>query len=332
MKSKLQRTLFYLETIAFVVLLVIFVRTVAAVRSSYEDPLMLVADRHATQLVRRVNPEADARAVDIAALATRFALTRDRAIWHELATLAWRTRSTHEILTSRIQRIVLDETLPEREKQSRVCEVVTGTRPVGIMPGSKQSVLSALSASGINAVQIRREDGLLQFRSFDLLVIGRDAMSGTYRDYYQVLGPVLAEYVEDGGQVLILPHAGTDWAYQWLPSPILPSGRSLKAQLKGQPAIQVIEDHPVFSTVKLTDMSSGDSMTEAILETYPLASTGPGWKVYVSAMLGCERCPMLVEIKHGRGCIVICQMAIDSEYGRDPSMSELLDNLIEYLL
>jgi hypothetical protein len=329
MKSRLKRILFHLETAAFIVLLVVFVKTVAAVRSGGEDPLAAVAQRHASHLVRRINPEADSKAVELTALATKYALTRDSSVWHDLAVMAWRTRATHEILTRRIQWAIMDESIAEHERQARVCQIVTGTGPVAVMPGSAPSVLSALSSLGVNPVQIRREDGLVRFESFALLVIGRNAMSGTYRDYYQALGPVLTEYVADGGNILILPHQGADWAFQWLPGSVLPFSRALRdhAELVINKA-----DHPVLEAVILSDIPVMQADAKSASGTYPLTCTVRGWKTLASVVLDGAARAVLAEIQHGRGRIALCQLAVDSDYSVCPSASALFDNLVRYLL
>ena len=328
MKPKLKRMLFHLETVVFIVLLVVFVRTVAAVRSGDEDPLAAVAQRHASNLVRRVNPEADSRAVELTALATRYALTRDSSVWHDLAVMAWKTRATNEILTRRIQWAIMDESLAEQEKQVRVCEIVTGNGPVAVMPGSAPSVLSALSSLGVNPVQIRREDGLVRFESFALLVIGRNAMSGAYRDYYQALGPVLTEYVAGGGSILILSHQGADWAFQWLPGSVLPSSRPLTDH-----SVLVVNqaDHPVLKAVNLSDIPVMQAETRSVSGTYPVTWATPVWKALAGVVDGTAGA-VLAEIEHGKGRIALCQLAVDSEYGVCASASALLDNLVKYLL
>lgn len=329
MRPKLKRMLFHLETLVLIVLLVVFARTVAAVRSGEDDPLAAVAQRHASNLVRRVNPEADSRAVELTALATRYALTRDSSVWHDLAVMAWRTRTTNEILTRRIQWAIMDESLAEHEKQVRVCEIVTGNGPVAVMPGSSPSVLSALSSLGVNPVQIRREDGLVRFESFALLVIGRNAMSGAYRDYYQALGPVLLEYVSGGGSILILSHQGADWAFQWLPGSVLPSNRPLKDHSE----LVISEaNHPVLKAVNLSDIPAMQAETKSVSGTYPLACAVPMWKALAGVILDGTAEAVLAEIEHGKGRIALCQLAVDSEYGVCPSASALFDNLVRYLL
>lgn len=326
MNTGSQRFLLYLEGIVLVVLLVFLVRTVIVVRFSSQDPLAAVTVRHANNLVRRVNPEAGSEATQITTLATRYALTRDTRAWLDLATAAWRMRETREVLSSRIQKAVLDERLTEDEKRSRVSQIVTGKSIVAVMPGSTQGILSALSSSGINPVQVRREDGLLKFEGFKLVVVGRNAMSGTYKDYYQALGPVLTEYVENGGRILILPQAGIDWAYQWLPGLVVPSAQPLDKHTELGSV-----DHLVLKSVAISDLplEHSDSKQSAI---YPLSSVGPQWTVHVAAYVNGSAGPILAEIQHGSGRVVLCQLALDAHYGHNQAASKLLDNLVTYML
>jgi hypothetical protein len=329
MEKRLHRFLFYVETVAFIVLLVVFVKTVAAVRTSDADPIAIVARRHATDLVRRVNPEASGQAIEIAALATEYSLTRDASVWRDLATRAWQTKDTREILTSRIQRVIANDRLSEEAKRARVRDIVIGTSPVAAMPGSTQGALSALSAAGANPVQVRREDGLLEFDSFSLLLIGSNAMSGMYKDYYQALGPILIEYVENGGQILILSHTGSDWAYQWLPGTVTPSSLSAAEQqtLAEQPVLRHA-DHMALESVEIANLSD----THTGSELHPLMSVGPLWNVYIDALVDGTARPLLAEIKHGSGRMIICQLAIDLAYGREQAATRLFDNLLAHML
>jgi|GEM_PF-1032027 len=327
MDEKLQRLLLYFESVIFIVLILFFVRTVAVFRSDNLEPLSAVAERHASQLVRKVNPEAGPQAIEITTLATKYALTGDSRTWHNLANAAWRARETREVLSSRIQRVILDESLSDTEKRSRVCEIVTGQSIVAVMPGSGQNILSALSALGINPVLIRREDGLLEFESFELVVIGSNSMTGTYKSYYQALGPVLLEYVCSGGRILILSQASVDWAYQWLPGRVIPSAQPLEKK-----AALECADHPVLAGVDVSDLPIMYSDSDNTTLVYPLTSAGPEWRAYIAENLNLSNRPVLAEARYGFGRILLCQLALDTYYGHNLAASKLLDNLIAYLL
>jgi len=276
-------------------------------------------------------------------------------LWPERMTVRWSLQDTagktvagatladREFASGEIERIHMRFTAPRVQAQTRgsfILEVLYGKRvafrrvePLVLHPArpapltlSRRFALfdpsgraaQALARLGVRPTPLAVPDAK-NLAAFDALLIGPDAIAA---DNVSDLAPILQAYVRGGGRVVVFEHRQPE---AFLPYPVQADrARVTSFAFPRAPA------HPVLKDIAESDLRlwRGDRVVSR--SDYLKPSRGACLPIVdAGGTLGLEWTPLL-EVFHGQGSYVLCQMLVISKAGTDPMADKLLGNLLAY--
>jgi len=225
-------------------------------------------------------------------------------------------------LTLRLEVIAEEGTIAQSEFPIKVWPAVQIRKPQGLKVVLYDALGSTVRALSALKIPFKRVETLAEWeiRGANLAIVGKNALSGQElmrrrRD--------LLRYVSDGGRVLVLAQARhlPDW---------LPIRCNLRLGHFWRRAHIRIADHPLVNGLEKDDLMfwGGDANTSAFDYFKPFS--GNFLPVLDSgSMQGLANTP-LMEIPHGDGSFLLCQMAIVEKAADEPAAKQLWQNILDY--
>lgn len=131
----------------------------------------------------------------------------------------------------------------------------------------------------------------------------------------------LLEWVERGGLVVWLDVPADSW---------LPGGVQVSGSHYAVYAFRTVGDHAALSDLTDVDLSCWRPDDTVCSATFSKPHLGRALAILeAGGQSGLDWAP-LVEVRHGSGCFLLCQMGLDEKVGIEPAATQLLSNLLAY--